>query len=93
MKHHYNQYSFLIIFIFFLASLSFAQQKYFPPINKHHLQPAKVLSNPAQSVMDINNITGWIGNDGYHDWLVGASWNGAYPNGVFVGSIFTEGII
>ena len=93
MRYLSNQFSILIIFMTLLTSLSIAQHKNFPPYIKHYLQPGNVLPNPAQSVMDINNITGWIGNDGYHDWLVGASWNGAYPNGVFVGSIFTEGII
>ena len=53
----------------------------------------KLPINPPQSVMDVNNITSWISSTGYHDWLVGGSWNGAYPNTTFIGSIFTEGIV
>jgi hypothetical protein len=49
--------------------------------------------NPTQSLMDINNITSWVKNDGFHDWLVGNLWNGAFPNGNFIGSIFSEGIV
>jgi hypothetical protein len=61
---------------------------------KHKRQSLqKTTDNPVQSIVDINNITSWVGSDGYHDWLVGGSWNGAYPNGVNAGAIFSEGIV
>ncbi len=53
----------------------------------------KILAGPAQSPVDINNITCWVGSDGYHDWVVGGSWNGAFPNGANAGPIFSEGIV
>ena len=68
-----------------------AQKKYLE--SNHKNEPDKILDNPVQSVMDINNITSWVGNDGFHNWIVGGSWNGAYPNGLFIGSVFSEGIV
>ncbi len=48
--------------------------------------------NPKQSIINVSNITSWVGDDGYHDWVVNDNWNGAYPNGLSVGVIFAEGI-
>ncbi|NOX19555.1 MAG: T9SS type A sorting domain-containing protein [Chlorobi bacterium] len=51
-------------------------------------------ANPKSSVISVNNITCWVGDDGFHDWVVGGgSWNGAYPNGAGAGAIFSEGIV
>ncbi len=50
--------------------------------------------NPKQSLIDVGNITTWVANNGFHDWVVDSSnWNGAYPNGVNAGVIFSEGIL
>ena len=88
-----NYLSFLIILILSLiiSSGSFAENKDGQGKKRAGIQ--KVTDNPAQSLIDINNITSWVGADGYHDWLVGGSWNGAYPNGVNAGAIFSEGIV
>lgn len=59
--------------------------------NKPSLSKASV--NPAQSLMNINNITSWVGQDGFHDWVVASSYNGAFPKGASVGAIFAEGIV
>jgi len=53
--------------------------------------------NPEQSIIDVNNITSWVGSDGYHDWLYGfpgheKSWNGSFPKGT-AGAIFCEGLL
>jgi hypothetical protein len=53
--------------------------------------------NPAQSIIDVNNITSWVRNDGFHDWLFGFSgfqkrWNGSFPKGT-AGAIFSEGLL
>ncbi len=53
----------------------------------------KITVDPGQSVMDINNITSWVSAEGFHDWVVASSWNGAFPNGVNAGAIFSEGIV
>ena len=89
-----NQLNFLIILLLSLslACNVFASNKdgkgkdKKPPLNK-------TLVDSAQSPMDINNITCWVGSDGYHDWVVGGSWNGAFPNGANAGAIFAEGIV
>ncbi len=54
---------------------------------------SKVAQNPQQSLLNINNVTMWVGENGFHDWVVGGSWNGAFPNGSTVGAIFAEGIV
>ncbi len=53
----------------------------------------KVLVDPGQSLININNSTCWVGGDGYHDWIVDGSWNGAFPINYFAGTIFSEGIV
>src|SRR6266478_4558796 len=52
----------------------------------------RVLGSPGQSIMDINNITSWVRDDGIFDYLVASAWNGTYPKGT-AGTIFTEGIL
>lgn len=87
-----NYISFLIILILSLSLSVFAENK--DVEGKHKTPPMqKTVLDPAQSLIDINQITCWVGSDGYHDWIVGGSWNGAYPNGVSFGPIFSEGII
>ncbi len=50
--------------------------------------------NPKQSVINISKITTWVREDGFHDWVVGnEEFNGAYPNSLPVGVIFSEGIV
>jgi len=53
----------------------------------------EVLINPSASLIDINNITSWVNDDGFHDWVIASTWNGAFPKGNDVGALFTEGII
>jgi hypothetical protein len=61
---------------------------------KHKNSPMqKITEDPGQSLIDVNQITCWTRNDGYHDWVVGGSWDGAFPNGVNAGAIFSEGIV
>ena len=46
---------------------------------------------PAQTVMNINNITVWVRGDGLHD-IVADGWNGTFPKGT-AGVIYMEGIV
>jgi Secretion system C-terminal sorting domain len=48
--------------------------------------------NPNQSIMDINNITLWVRNDGFHDWVTNDSYCSTFPKGT-TGPLFTEGIV
>ena len=93
MEKSFRSYIISIICFLLFTSFSLAQGKILPLKSKAEARSNKILTNPTESVMDINNITCWTGEDGYHDWIVGGSWNGAYPNGIFIGSIFSEGIV
>ncbi len=53
----------------------------------------KTGANPSQSLININNATMWVTEEGFHDWVVASGWNGAFPNGTTVGAIFAEGIV
>jgi hypothetical protein len=87
----FNYLSLIIILSFFIASPYglFAKEK----DKKNTNRLSKVTSDPASNVVDINSITSWVGADGFHDWVVGGSWNGQYPKGSGVGAIFAEGIV
>ena len=56
------------------------------------LSSSAFAQDPEQSLIDVSNITSWVASEGYHDWVVNSDWNGAYPNGLPVGVIFSEGI-
>jgi Secretion system C-terminal sorting domain len=85
----------LISVIFILLNTTFlsAQNNHKSLKENSNHRIDKLLANPPESIVDINSITSWVSNNGYHDWLVANSWNGSYPNGTFIGSIFTEGIL
>ncbi len=89
-----NYLSFLIILIlsFSISTDLFASNKDNQG-NRKNTPMQKTLAGPGQSLIDVNQITCWVRNDGYHDWVVGGSWNGAFPNGVNAGPIFSEGIV
>jgi hypothetical protein len=57
------------------------------------INPTSNAQDPNQSVINISKITSWVKDDGFHDWIVGDSWNGAYPKGTENGVIFSEGIV
>lgn len=88
----FNYLNFIIILILALSISSSIDAKNKDGAGKKS-NMQKTLLDPAQSVVDINNITTWVGQDGYHDWLVGGSWAGAFPNGINAGAIFSEGIV
>jgi hypothetical protein len=86
-----NLIIFLITLLCIQSNLSASEKEI--EKNKKDDLPGKILIDPAQSLININNITSWVAQDGYHDWLVGGSWNGAFPIGNNVGTIFSEGIV
>ena len=53
----------------------------------------KTAADPASSVVNINNITSWITEDGYMPAIVQGSWNGSFPKGAAAGFIYQEGIV
>ncbi|MFZ0456546.1 MAG: hypothetical protein WAM24_22545, partial [Ignavibacteriaceae bacterium] len=70
----FNYLSLLIILAFLIANPCnlFAKEK----DKKDRNRLSKTALNPASNVVDINNITTWVGADGFHDWVVSGSWNG-----------------
>ncbi|MBI1806264.1 MAG: T9SS type A sorting domain-containing protein [Ignavibacteria bacterium] len=52
----------------------------------------RLAGSPAQTILDINNITTWVRDDGFFDWVVEGSWNGTFPKGT-IGDIFSQGIV
>ncbi len=57
------------------------------------MQLLKTAAGPQRSLMDINNTTCWVTDYGLHEWIVASSWNGAFPKGMSVGAIYSEGIL
>ncbi|MFN3695610.1 MAG: hypothetical protein ACK4UV_11425, partial [Ignavibacterium sp.] len=53
----------------------------------------KTWANPVMSILNINNASMWVNDNGFHDWVIGGGWNGAFPIGTTVGAIFAEGIV
>lgn len=74
-------------------NLDIFSQKQIPPVKNDERILQKVAVNPSQSLINIGNVTSWIRDDGFHDWVVASGWNGAYPNGLNIGTIFSEGIV
>ncbi len=75
------------------------------PVFNHFLKTFLILliltsvapaQNPNKSIMDINNITSWIRNDGFHPWVIEKTkyniFNGTFPKGKG-GLIFSSGIL
>ena len=93
-KYNYLGLILFLLFLFITPNNSFGNYK--GKQNKKDKKPKlnKTADNPSQSIIDINKITSWVGDQGFHDWVVGGgSWNGAYPNGANLGVIFSEGLV
>src|SRR3989304_607420 len=90
-----NFISFLIILsIFFVVSNNlFANYKGDGKDKGKKPALQKTVENPFQSLLNINNATMWVTEEGFHDWVGASGWNGAFPNGTTVGAIFAEGIV
>ena len=90
-----NFISFLIILsIFFVVSNNlFANYKGDGKDKGKKPALQKTVENPFQSLLNINNATMWVTEEGFHDWVVASGWNGAFPNGTTVGAIYAEGIV
>ncbi len=88
-----KKFPLLCIFIFFqIIFNSTVIPQYLVKYNK--LIPKKDTGNVEESIIDVGNITSWVGSNGFHDSKVNnGSWNGNYPNGQNAGVVFSEGII
>src|SRR5574338_1700113 len=92
-KFNYLSLIIILIFFFVLPNNLFAGLKGNGEGNGKKPVLQKTLVNPSQSLININNATMWVAQDGFHDWVVASGWNGAFPNGTTVGAIFAEGIV
>ncbi len=54
---------------------------------------AKVRVVQPNVLMNGNNVTSWVRSDGFFPALVQQSWNGEFPKGSGVGTIYQEGIV
>ena len=91
-KNNYLSFLIILVLSFVLSANISAGTKDNQGKHRNTTMPKTVI-DPGQSLIDVNQITCWTRNDGYHDWVVGGSWDGAYPNGVVAGAIFSEGIV
>ncbi len=54
----------------------------------------RTAANPASSVMNINNVTSWVNDNGQMPAIIGGgSWNGSFPKGQVAGFIYQEGVV
>jgi hypothetical protein len=83
----------LLMFLIVSASFSMLANGEGKKDIKNRKLKKEFLVTPTQSLMNINNATMWVTEEGFHDWVVASGWNGAFPNGTSVGSIFSEGIV
>jgi hypothetical protein len=47
----------------------------------------------SNALMNANNVTSWVRGNGFFNWQIAQSWNGEFPKGSGVGTIFSEGIV
>ncbi len=70
-----------LAFLLILFSLPLPLEATNHPDRQREKHAREVTASPSQTIMDINNITSWIRGDGYHEPVVGYSWNGTFPRG------------
>ncbi len=90
-----NLLSLIIIFISFFVASNSLLANYKGEEKDKGKKPAlqKITADPRQSLININNVTMWVTEEGFHDWVVASGWNGAFPNGSSIGAIFAEGVV
>lgn len=93
-KYNYLSLIIILLFFFIAPSSSFANYKGTEKDGgKKRTTLNKTTADPQQSIMNINGCTMWVTDYGFHDWVVGGGWNGAFPTGTHVGAIFAEGLV
>lgn len=82
--------SVILLFNFWTVDVSLARESV-TNSSQHGAFPPLSATNPEQTLVNINNLTVWVRDDGFHDWVV-LGWNGTFPIET-VGFIFSEGMI
>ncbi|MGD0591364.1 MAG: T9SS type A sorting domain-containing protein [Bacteroidota bacterium] len=88
MKSHIKVMILILAFLLIASLTSFAKEKIG---NGRGL--AKTAAGQPYILMNANNVTSWVHPDGLFNWLVSQSWNGEFPRGSGVGTIYSEGIV
>ncbi len=79
----------LVVQLILVVPCSLSQQKR-APVN-HPLLKAGTATSPV--LMNANNLTAWVKSDGSFPVLVNGQWNGEFPKGSGVGTVYQEGIV
>lgn len=100
----FNKYSlaeifrvgFFVVIISFFISLNVHADAKEKETNSNKVQKSattqSTLADPITSVVDVNNITSFVDSKGYHNNIIGASYNGTFPKGT-AGVVYQEGIV
>lgn len=91
MKQAIKLFAFVTVFLFASSASVFAKEGDGQKTEKRD-RLFKATGEPSTTIVDVNNITMWIRDDEFHDWLEASSWNGTFPKGT-AGFIFSEGIL
>lgn len=89
----YPRDSFRKIFLFFASTLLIFSIGVGKEGSKSNRQTMSINTDPTQTVMNCNNITAWVSSSGFFPSIANNTWNGEFPKGSGVGSIFSEGIV
>ncbi|MFQ6674896.1 MAG: T9SS type A sorting domain-containing protein [Fidelibacterota bacterium] len=81
----------IFVLILVMTASTFAREKGWIS-SSPRLARAAQEESPAQTTVNVNNITVWVRGDGFHDWVIDGSWNGTFPKGK-AGVIFSEGMV
>jgi hypothetical protein len=89
MKSHIKVMILILVFLLTFSLPSFAKEK----SGSERRGLAKTAAGQPYLLMNANNVTSWVHPDGFFNWLISQSWNGEFPRGSGVGTIFSEGIV
>jgi hypothetical protein len=89
MKHSLR----LIVLIIVLSLIGYSFSSAVGNAGKAKPNLSKTTVGQPYVLMNANNVTSWIHPAGFFNWQVSQSWNGEFPKGSGVGTIFSEGIV
>ncbi len=70
-----------LAFLLILFSLPLPLEATNHPDRQREKHAREATADPPQTIMDIINVSSWIRGDGYHEPVIGSSWNGTFPRG------------
>jgi len=82
-------YTFFLIFLIFGFYIGNAKND----SKKSSQALSKTMAGNPKAIMNANNVTSWVAADGFYRWNVSESWNGEFPKGSGIGTIYAEGIV